>query len=379
MEQLNRGFLPPIDPLIKLPKEYHLWEEIGASLPKLLLSGKIRKILKEMPMLIPGVDGPELDGNQNEMAMLLLSFMGHAFIWPTFNEPVVNFIPKSIAMPWYQISQNIGRPPVLSYASYALYNWERIDTQKPVEFGNIAVLQNFLGGLDENWFIIIHVAIEAKAALAINAGILASKNVAENKLKRLNGNLLDIAESLEEMYKILLCMPEGCDPYIYYNRVRPYIHGFTHYPVIYEGIYNGKPQTFFGETGAQSSIIPFIDAALGVKHDDVDDVFDRYLRKMREYMPPNHRMIIEEYEKKPSLHEYVTRHCIEFPQLKESFNKCIEWIGIFLSKHLEYAASYIQKQHQASAHNPTERGTGGTPFMTYLKKHLKRRKKYIIS
>lgn len=74
MDKLNCGFLPPTDPLIELPEEYSVWKEMGASLPKLLPSGKLRKIIKEMPMLIPGVDGPELNGNQNERAMLLLSF-----------------------------------------------------------------------------------------------------------------------------------------------------------------------------------------------------------------------------------------------------------------------------------------------------------------
>ena len=36
-------------------------------------------------------------------------------------------------------------------------------------------------------------------------------------------------------------MPERCDPYIYFNRVRPYIHGWANHPalpagMLYEGI-----------------------------------------------------------------------------------------------------------------------------------------------
>ena len=64
-------------------------------------------------------------------------------------------------------------------------------------------------------------------------------------------------------------MPEKCDPFIYYNRVRPYIFGWKNNPatpqgVIYEEVdeYNGKPQLFRGETGAQSSIVPALDALL---------------------------------------------------------------------------------------------------------------------
>ncbi len=37
--------------------------------------------------------------------------------------------------------------------------------------------------------------------------------------------------------------------------------------------------------------------------------------------------------------------------------------------HLEYADRYIHQQHQKSAANPSEVGTGGTPFMQYLEEH----------
>ena len=56
---------------------------------------------------------------------------------------------------------------MLSYASYALDNWRRLDPASPIELGNIALLQNFLGGLDEEWFVLVHVDIEAKAGKAL--------------------------------------------------------------------------------------------------------------------------------------------------------------------------------------------------------------------
>jgi indoleamine 2,3-dioxygenase len=42
-------------------------------------------------------------------------------------------------------------------------------------------------------------------------------------------------------------MPEKCDPYIYYHRVRPFIFGTKDNPdlkkgLIYENQYNNKPQ-----------------------------------------------------------------------------------------------------------------------------------------
>ena len=176
------------------------------------------------------------------------------------------------------------------------------------------------------------------------------------------------------MYKVLLRMQENCDPFIYYHRVRPYIHGWKDHPalpggLIYEGVqaYSGKPQQFRGETGAQSSIIPSLDAALGILH--ADDPLRPYLMEMRNYMPPKQRAFIEAVENGPSIRQYVQKNLRHHPSLRESYNACIVLIERFRSKHLEYAALYVQKQSMRSPYNPTERGTGGTPFLPYLKKH----------
>ena len=59
--------------------------------------------------------------------------------------------------------------------------------------------------------------------------------------------------------------------------------------------------------------------------------------------------------------------------LSEIYNECIRQLSDFRSLHLKYAGMFIHKQSQQK--NPfgrgvsTIRGTGGTPFMSYLKKH----------
>jgi len=360
----ERGFLPAIDPIERLPNDFALWEEIGVYLPKLLATQQLQPILDRLPAL----DVATLDSRQLSRAMLLLSFFGHGYVWENWRETGRTRIPSGVAVPWYQVARKLGRPPVLSYASYALDNWRRIDSRKPIELGNVALLQNFLGGLDEEWFVAIHIAIEAKAGPALVAIRDLQRAVAAVDATGILCHLQTMQSALEGMVAVLLRMPENCDPYIYYNRVRPYIHGFSEHPVVYQGVsaYNSEPQRFFGETGAQSTIIPAFDAALGVEHSD--DNLRTYLVKMRDYMPPGHRSFLETIEAGPSIRDFL-QSAASTPRIRDLYNECVELVHLFRSKHLEYAASYIQKQSQRGSFNSTLYGTGGTPFMKYLKKH----------
>lgn len=364
----ERGFLPAEDPLPYLEDPYYApWEQIAADLPKLLVARKIRPVVDGMPRLTTERLQTEREARR---AMMLLSYIGHGYVWN--GDAPAERIPANLAQPWYEVSQRLGRPPVLSYASYALDNWRRLDTNAPIELGNIVLLQNFLAGLDEEWFILIHVDIEAKAARAIRQIPTALRAAAENNLPTLTHALQEVASALEQMYAVLARMPEACDPYIYYHRVRPYIHGWKNNPalpngLIYEGVeaYGGQPQQFRGETGAQSSIIPTLDGLLGVQH--ADDPLKTYLMEMRLYMPPAHRRFMEAVETRSTVREAVLRS--GDTTLRDAYNASVENIQRFRALHLEYAASYIYKQQAKDTKNPTSVGTGGTPFMKYLKKH----------
>ena len=365
----ERGFLPSPDPLDRLPEEFAAWEAAAHDLPKLLVTGKARAFIDELPLL----DASQLqDERTQRRAMVILSFLGHAYVWG--EDKPVNLIPAGLAVPWFQMARVLGRPPVLSYASYILDNWRRLDAHRPIELGNICMRQNFLGGQDEEWFVLVHVAIEARAAPALAATLAAQQAIAGDQPERVADQLAIIAQALATMHEILLRMPERCDPYIYFNRVRPYIHGWANHPclpfgMLYEGVadYGGKPQSFRGETGAQSSIIPSCDAALGITHEK--DMLHAYLMEMRDYMPPRHRAFIEAVEAGPSVRDYVIQHKTQHPSLRDAYNAAIDGVDRFRSTHLEYAHNYIIKQSRAGHDNPTDVGTGGTPFAPYLKKH----------
>jgi indoleamine 2,3-dioxygenase len=375
----HRGFLPAPDPLDRLPQDFSPWEQMGRELPKLLTSGKVRSFIKELPLL----DAVRLrDERERKRAMVILSFLGHAYVWG--EKEMISSIPACLALPWHQLARLLGRPPVLSYASYALDNWRRLDPRCAIELGNIVLLQNFLGGQDEEWFVVIHVAIEAKAGPALAAIVGAQQAVVDDQPEVVESQLATIGRILEAMHEILLRMPERCDPYVYFRRVRPYIHGWANHPslpagMIYDGVedYGGRAQSFRGETGAQSSIIPAFDAALGIGH--AEDMLRRYLKEMRDYMPPKHRTFIEMVEAGASLRDYVLRHRGSRPSLRDAYNAAVDGIELFRATHLEYARNYIVKQSHGGKRNPTDVGTGGTPFVPYLKKHRTETRAHKIS
>jgi indoleamine 2,3-dioxygenase len=176
---------------------------------------------------------------------------------------------------------------------------------------------------------------------------------------------------------------------VYYNRVRPYIHGWKNSlslpnGLAYEGVesYAGLPQQFRGETGAQSSIIPCLDAGLGIAH--APDPLTLYLQEMRDYMPPRHRAFLQALENasddigRPLLASYVRDRKLRNPDLWTAYCACVDLLAQFREIHIGYADSYIHRQHQAHASNPTAVGTGGTPFMQYLQKHLDETKQAIV-
>ena len=358
---LESGFLPnKISTL--LSNEFDDVEHIAKNLPKILANNQIED---EVLNLETEKDISNLSIDELERAMLLYSYIGHGYIWG--GTSIEKVIPKNISKTWYKISQKLDRPPILSYASYALNNWKLQDVNKPFDLENIRILQNFLGGMDEDWFIMIHIAIEHEAKEILNN--LKTYYLDKNEDQSYLENAL---VSIKKINQIMNRMPEKCDPFIYYNRVRPYIFGWKNNPatpngVIYEGVeeYGGNPQLFRGETGAQSSIVPALDALLGVTHSN--DPLKEYLDEMRLYMPKEHRNLLNDLDQ---WSDNNRSNSVREDSSVVLSDKIIKEVHAFRNKHLEYARIYIHEQSLSNQNNSNVVGTGGTPFMKYLDKHL---------
>ncbi|MBF2009441.1 MAG: hypothetical protein IGS49_29445 [Chlorogloeopsis fritschii C42_A2020_084] len=373
------GFLPTHPPAnVQLPEGFWQVQQAAALLPKWLTTGKIRQFVEKLPEV--EVEQATLDEMQLRRLMQVYSYLTHAYVWGEAKP--VKVLPRNIAVPFYKISQSIGRPPVLSYASYALDNWVRINETEPIAIGNIIIAQNFFGGLDEDWFILIHIDIEAKAAPALCAIPDLLKAIAQGDINKAIAALENIKNAWTNINTTMNRMPEGCDPYIYYNRVRPYIHGWKNNSVLPEGlIYEGvevwgeKPQQFRGETGAQSSIVPTMDALFNISHEH--DLLWEFLMEMRNYMPPKHRAFMEEVERRSTLRDFVRNNMNQVPKLRDLYNDCVSLIEKFRTQHLEFANRYIHQQ-TAKFSNDTKIGTGGTPFMRYLQKHRDESRRHLL-
>ena len=365
----ERGFLCTYDAdAVRLAGAWGEAREIAMALPDIMPTGRVRELLvRDLPEP-PAVAG--LSDAEARTAMVHYSFMVQAYVWGEPEAP--RALPRRLACPIVDLADRIGQQPLLPYSGYVLDNWARIDADGPIDLSNIRMIQNFLAGQDEAWFVLVHVAIEARAGAALAAipRIIAAcerddPDAARSELEAMAGVWADMQAIFERM-------PERCDPYIYFERVRPYIHGWANNPalgegIVYEGVerFGGRPQAFRGQTGSQSSIVPSMDALLQVGH--AADPLKAFLDELHIYRPPAHRRFIDGVRARSTLRDLVKR--VRDPALTDAYNAIVQAVADFRSWHLRYAAEYINKQGARTAGNDTDVGTGGTPFMRYLKKH----------
>lgn len=368
----ERGYLCRHDAgAVTLPDAWGDAAKVAMQMPDVLPSGEIRAFLKaNLPDPVSLSDVASLSNAQLRMAAVHYSFMVQAYVWGAAE--VDNRLPACLAVPMVAIADALGQQPLLTYSTYVLDNWTLIDPARPLALDNIRMIQNFLGGQDEAWFVLVHVAIEACAGQVLARYGDVIHGVAEDNPEAVRAELEAMAGTWSQINALFDRMPEKCDPYIYFERVRPYIHGWKDNPalpngVIYEGVerYGTAGQAFRGQTGSQSSIVPSMDAIMGVGH--AADPLREYLDQLHEYRPVGHRGFVDDVRRASNLRGFA--QSVGSAGLTAAYNANIQAVADFRTRHLEYAASYINKQGKKSAGNDTDVGTGGTPFMRYLKKH----------
>ena len=348
-----RGFLPPYEPLSRLPSEFAAWDRLAEELPARLVTGRIRGDLRRLPLLeVDGLERPP----EAERAMLLLSLFAGVYVHAS--DPPELSLPPPVARPLVALSRRLGRPPVLSHQSLALHNWRRLDPEGPIVLENLAHLQGAHGSTDELWFLTVAVAIEAAGGGVPALAVRAAAAAAAGDRETVEEDLAELAGTIRKITRLTDRTREGCDPHVFYHRVRPQFSGWPAPGVRYEGTDLGERLVLAGGSAAQSPLIQVFDALLSIAHPPA--AREVHL-DMRRYMSPRHRRFVAAVEADGSVRRFVDS--TGGPSLRRAYDTAVAELGELRRVHFVLVRDYVSRQ--ASPGTPA-RGTGGTDYGAFL-------------
>ncbi|KAM3419103.1 Indoleamine 2,3-dioxygenase [Cercospora zeina] len=415
----DNGFLPTEAPLERLPGSYYeSWEYIMKNLQALILSKRLRETVEKMPLL----STERLVGDaQWQRAYSVLAFITHAYIWGS--DMPSERIPACVTVPFMATCKKLQLPPVATYAGLVLWNWKPIfDAERMDTLANLDTIDTFTGSLDEKWFYLISVAIEAKAGPIVPLMLHAIDFARKGDTRAVTEALKAFAERLDELGVMLSRMYDNCDPHVFYHRIRPFLAGSKNMKeaglpngVIFD---NGGPINkqryvqYSGGSNAQSSIIQFFDIVLGVEHLPTGERKQNtpeserkskappahFIHEMRRYMPGPHARFLEAVSRVANIRTFVEEHRYD-QELTLAFDACVAMLSGFRDKHIQIVSRYIiiksaeakkaasedeaqlKKQKINIAHRPkptskdegdkennrSEKGTGGTSLIPFLR------------
>lgn len=356
----ERGFVPAYDPPDALPEAFARWDEMLPILPALIMNREIRRWIAAIPELDPGA---LIEDAECERAALILSALTMAHVWggaePDFT------VPRNIAVPLMALSQRLGRPPIILHATGVLNNWRRLDPARPLALDNVDTQATFTGSFDEKWFFLATLGVElagAPAVVALAAAVAVSADADDAALAT---RLMELEACIVRMTAALMRIPERCDPYVFYHRIRPFLAGWPAPGVTYAGT-GTPPQVWAGGSAAQSSLLQSIDAGLGIRHEHAHT--RDFLEAMLQYMPPKHRAFVATLRERSTVR---TRAENGTGALRDAYNACIARTDEFRRKHIGLTSQFIVRQASAQSGSetvgPGTTGTGGTDFVEFLR------------
>ncbi|XP_067879427.1 indoleamine 2,3-dioxygenase 1 isoform X2 [Heterodontus francisci] len=379
------GFVLP-DPLSDLPKFYQPWMDIANNLTHLIEHHQLRCEVNNMKLL----NTHFLIGHkQQRLAHMALSFITMGYVWQEGEHNNTKVLPKSLAVPYCEVSEILGLPPILVHADCVLANWKKKDPNR-----NLDVIFTLPGGDSVKGFFLVTLEVELAAVQGIKAVSIATEAILKHDDDSIKNALQKVAESIRKMNQSLKKMDEHVDPATFYGIIRLFLSGWKDNPafsegLLYEGVWD-KPRHFSGGSAAQSSTLHSFDEFLGIRH---NEECAEFLHRMRDYMPPSHKAFIQALASGPSVREYIVLSCS--PILRELYNDCIAALVGLRNYHITVVTRYItitaakakaeKAKQNSSAHNlqkaPSaleERGTGGSEIMCFLKSVRDSTKKVMI-
>ena len=370
--QSSTGFFPDVPPLSRLPEYFTAWEDLLDDLHRLLNAKRLREeVDNNLPLLV--VSDGDLPTERHWMrARKILTFLSQGYLWQEGREGAVSVLPKQLAIPWWEVSNRLGLPPVATYAHSVLWNWKLKDPNAPVTFDNIQMDFTYTNTTDEVWFYQISVAVEFAAVDSIHQSRKCLQDMSNGHVANVIECLVAVHRSICKMTEALVRMYEQCNPDFFYNDIRKFqagSKGMKAFPngLIFEGVDN-RPMGFIGASAGQSSTLPVLDILLGVEHvPQVREFFD----VQRWHMPRPHRQFLMMLSQQPKLREFVLVNKSN-TELCDAYNRCVQALADFRTKHVVLVTTYIVTPAGKAEGVKTEgglatRGTGGSNFMVLLK------------
>ncbi|XP_038816207.1 indoleamine 2,3-dioxygenase 2-like isoform X2 [Salvelinus namaycush] len=376
------GFILPA-PLAELPPYYQPWMDIAQHVTELIYSHMLRSHILKMPLL----NTQFLESHRElRLAHLALSVMTMGYVWQEGEDDTVKMLPRNLAIPYCEVSQRLGLPPILTHADAVLANWRKRDPQ-----GNLELLVTLPGGDNVRGFFMVTLLVELAAVpaiksipLVINGVQCGDAETVTRALEEFSQAMQGMTDALKLMHDVSYVVPVYVKPEVFYGIMRIYLSGWkdnSSMPagLVYEGV-QAEPMEYSGGSAAQSSLLHCFDELLGVKHEAKSGAF---LTRMRNYMPPSHKRLIQDISLQPSLRGFVQQQACE--PLTAAFQLCVTKLLALRSYHINVVSRFITvpaararqlrnqgniSQEETVSRAPTaleETGTGGSGIMSFLK------------
>ncbi|KAI1336491.1 indoleamine 2,3-dioxygenase [Xylariaceae sp. FL0016] len=408
----THGFLPDVLPLTRLPDPYYnKWESIASNFQNLILSKRLQGVIDRLPIL--STIGLEHDAEWRR-AYMLLTFFAHGYIWG--GDIPRDCVPPSVSVPLLKICEHLEVPPVSTYAASVLWNFKPLFIDESIDdLDNLATLVTFTGSLDESWFYLVSVAIEARGGPIIDLMLTAVAAARQGDSATVTRCLHTFAERLDDLGELLRRMHENCDPGFFYRRIRTFLAGSKNMAeaglprgVIYDdGSDHANYVQYSGPSNAQSSLIQFFDVILGIEHRPTGEKPDpsseseregrgaapkhNFIRDMRRYMPGPHARFLNDVGQVANIREFVEDRRASDRNLSIAYDACLAMLRAFRDIHIAIVTRYIvlpsrenrarsrsrspeavrhrQNLATASRHEKHRKvkGTGGTALIPFLK------------
>ena len=298
----SHGFLPAVMP--GPHADLYPAEALLASLPALVKAGSVRAACGRLPhldmaSLLTACATPLEAELLAERCALVYAFLSYAYLRdgdvggdfsaPSSTRP--HRLPRVLAVPFHTAATFVGRAPALDYVATVLANGD-----DPVGAPGVAT---FSGLSDERYFYELHVRVERAAAPAVGAMLRACDALDGGGLdaSALTHTLEEVARGVAAMAALLPEMTAGCRPHVFHDAIRQSLASVDA-PVLFEGVRTstGAPLTLQlgGASGAQSAVLPCVDALLGIGHRGRHELAQWSADKgTLTHLPPPHRALLQ--------------------------------------------------------------------------------------